>query len=111
MAWYRQQVELPAAFKNRPVYLWFGGVGIRATVWLNGVLLGTSREPNAGLPGAPGTFQPFEFLATDAVRFDEPNTVSVKVTHDRLAELGVGGIIAPVMFWSPRAPAWHPPAR
>lgn len=109
VAWYRQQVTLPEKFKGRPVYLWFGGVGVKAKVWVNGVLLGTSREPNAGLPGAPGTFRPFDFLATEALRFGEPNTVSVKITNDRLADLGVGGIIAPVMFWSPHDPGWTPP--
>ncbi len=61
-----------------------------------------------GLPGAPGTFRPFDLLATRAVRFGAPNTVSVKITNDRLAELGVGGILAPVMFWSPHNPDWRP---
>lgn len=108
VVWYRQHITVPDRFKERPAYLWFGGVGVRAKVWLNGILLGTSKKPNAGLPGAPGTFRPFEFFASDALRFGEPNTVSVKVTNDRLAELGVGGIIAPVMFWSPRDPDWKP---
>jgi hypothetical protein len=108
VAWYRQDVVIPKAFETRPIYLWFGGVGVTAKVWVNGELLGTSREPNAGLPGAPGTFRPFDFLATDAIRFGESNTVSVKITNDRLAELGVGGIIAPVMFWSPHDPDWRP---
>jgi len=49
-----------------------------------------------------------QFLAADAVRCGASNTVSVRITDDRLAELGVGGIIAPVMFWSPRDPAWRP---
>ena len=108
VVWYRQHVTIPKTFEGRPIFLWFGGVGGRAKVWLNGTLLGTSKEPNAGLPGAPGTFRPFEFLASDALRLGEPNTVSVKVTNDRLAELGVSGIIAPVMFWSPRDPDWRP---
>ncbi len=42
------------------------------------------------------------------IRFGEENTVSVKVTNDRLAELGTGGIVAPVMFWSPHDPDWQP---
>jgi hypothetical protein len=108
VAWYRQHVVIPKTFEGRPVYLWFGGVGVTAKVWVNGELLGTSSEPNAGLPGAPGTFKPFDLLATDAIRFGKSNTVSVKITNDRLAELGVGGIISPVMFWTPKDPAWRP---
>ncbi len=107
-AWYRQTVTIPSEFEGRPIYLWFGGVDNAAKVWVNGQLLGTNREPKHGLPGEAGVFRPFDFLATEAVRFGEANTVSVKVTNDRLAELGTGGIVAPVMFWSPHDPEWKP---
>ncbi len=108
LAWYRQIVTIPAEFEGRPIYLWFGGVDNAAKVWVNGELLGTNREPLHGLPGVAGTFRPFDFLATSAIRFGEENTVSVKVTNDRLAELGTGGLVAPVMFWSPIDPDWKP---
>ena len=103
-AWYRTTAEIPERFRGRNVYLWFGGVDNVATVWVNGQLLGTSREPGEGLPGVPGSFRPFDVDATAALRFgpDESNTVTVRVVNDRLSELGTGGITAPVMFWSPR---------
>lgn len=103
-AWYRTTAEIPERFRGRKVYLWFGGVDNVATVWVNGQLLGTSREPGEGLPGVPGSFRPFDVDATAALRFgpDESNTVTVRVVNDRLSELGTGGITAPVMFWSPR---------
>ncbi len=107
-AWYRTQVMIPKAFEGRDIYLWFGGVDTFARVWVNGELMGTNREPKRGLPGEAGTFRPFEFLATDAVRFGEENTVAVKVKKTRLAELGTGGIISPVMFWSPHDEDWTP---
>ena len=100
-AWYRTQVVVPERFRGREVYLWFGGVDEEARVWLNGELLGDSDAPGHGLPGAAGSFKPFEFLATEHVRFGEPNTVAVKVTNQELNEVGTGGITAPVMFWSP----------
>ncbi len=108
VAWYRQTVTIPAEFEGRSIYLWFGGVDNAAKVWVNGELLGTNREPLHGLPGVAGTFRPFDFLATSAVRFGAENTVSVMITNDRLAELGTGGIVAPVMFWSPNDPDWKP---
>lgn len=107
-AWYRTHVTIPEEFEGREIYLWFGGVDNFAKVWVNGELMGTNREPLHGLPGEAGTFRPFDFLATEAVRFGEENTVAVKVTNDRLAELGTGGIISPVMFWSPHDADWTP---
>ena len=102
LAWYRAHAQIPARFRGRKVFLWFGGVDERADVWLNGTRLGHSDDPGKGLPGAGGTFRPFEFDATGAVRFGESNTVAVKITNKEQNEVGTGGITAPVMFWSPR---------
>ena len=101
-AWYRNAVSIPPRFAGRPLFLWFGGVDERADVWLNGSYLGSSREPGHGLPGVGGSFQPFEFDVSAAVRYEEPNVIAVKITNRRLDEIGTGGITAPVMFWSPR---------
>jgi hypothetical protein len=102
IAWYRTQVEIPARFDGRQLYLWFGGIDEAATVWLNGKRLGTSADPGHGLPGMAGTFKPFELEATDAVRFGRLNTLAVKITNLKLNEIGTGGIVAPVLFWSPK---------
>jgi len=102
LSWYRTEVVAPARFKGRKIYLWFGGIDEKAQVWLNGQLLGTNLSPGHGLPGVPGTFMPFDLDATETVRFGKPNTIAVKITNKRLNELGTGGIVAPVMFWSPR---------
>jgi hypothetical protein len=34
--------------------------------------------------------------------------VVARVVNRALNELGTGGIVAPVMFWSPKDPAWKP---
>ena len=103
LAWYRTKVTIPARFKGRKIYLWFGGIDESAKVWLNGKLLGTSAKPGQGLPGVAGTFMPFELDAAEPVRFGESNTIAIKITNKQLDELGTGGIVAPVMFWSPLA--------
>jgi hypothetical protein len=90
-AWYRQSVTIPAKFKDKRIFLWFGGVDEAAKVWVNGRLIGESR----------GSFKPFELDATEAVRAGEPNVVVVKITNDQLNEIGTGGIVAPVMFFAP----------
>jgi len=108
VAWYRTEVVVPERFRGRRILLWFGGVDEHAKVWLNGRLLGTSDDPGHGLPAMRGVFKPFDLEATEAVRFGDVNTVAVKVTNTRLNELGTGGIVGPVMFWSPRDDAWTP---
>jgi hypothetical protein len=108
VAWYRQKVTIPAEFQGKPIYLWFGGVDQLAHVWINGQFVGTSRQPEEGLPGVPGSFRPFDMPATKAVKFGEENWVVVKIENHGLSELGTGGIVAPVMFWTPNDPDWKP---
>ncbi len=108
VAWYRQKVAIPEKFRGRPLYLWFGGIDELASVWVNGQYLGTNREPVGGLPGVPGTFRPFDLDATGAVKFGEENWVVVRIVNKALNELGTGGIVAPVMFWTPNDPSWKP---
>ena len=108
IAWYRQKVTIPEKYRGHPVYLWFGGVDEQASVWVNGKFLGTNREPVGGLPGVPGTFRPFDLDATPAVNFGGENWVVVRVVNKSLDELGTGGIVAPVMFWTPHDPKWSP---
>ncbi len=114
-AWYRTGVKIPKEYEGRPLYLWFGGVDREARVWVNGQFVGTSQNPGDGLPGAEPShrvFPPFDMLATDAVNFGEKNWVAVKIENRSLhlpaqkgrlsLSVGTAGIVAPVMFWSPR---------
>jgi len=96
LAWYRTAVEIPKRFRERKVFLWFGGVDEKAKVWVNGELVGESDV---------GTFKPFDLEVSEVVRFGERNVVAVEITNRKLNELGTGGITAPVMFWSPKSAA------
>ena len=95
LAWYRQNVKIPADAAGKRVFLWFGGVDEKAQVWVNGKDIGTS---GAGV----GTFQPFELDATDAIQAGKDNEVVVLITNDKVNELGTGGITGPVMFYAPK---------
>ncbi len=113
LAWYRQTVTIPEEFEGRPIYAWFGGVDRTATVWINGVSMGSNAEPREGLPGIPGSFRPFDLPTVDedsesVLNFGGENWVVVEIENRSLAELGTGGILAPVMFWSPKDPDWVP---
>ncbi len=113
IAWYRQKVEIPEGYEDRPVYLWFGGVDRLASVWINGHFMGTSREPREGVPGVPGSFRPFDMPTvredgSSALNFGGDNWVVVQIENKSLSEIGTGGILAPVMFWAPTDPEWNP---
>ncbi len=91
LAWYRQEVELPADLAAGRVFLWFGGVDESAKVWVNGKLVGNSPR---------SAFTPFELDATGAVRPGK-NTVAVCVANLHVDELGSGGLTAPAFFYAP----------
>lgn len=100
-AWYRTTVKVDSKYKGKKLNLWFGGVDELAKVWINGKLLGESFAPEPSLPGVPKAFAPFEFDITEHVRFNKLNTIAVKITNNFVDEIGTGGIISPVMIWTP----------
>jgi hypothetical protein len=93
LAWYRQRVLIPSDAAGKRLFLWFGGVDEKAQVWVNGKMIGASGV---------GTFQPFELDATAALKPGSTNLIVVMITNDKLNELGTGGIVGPVMIWSPK---------
>ncbi len=92
-AWYRTHVTVPARFRGRQVFLWFGAVDEAAKVWVNGEAVG-------GTPDRHNASAPFEVEVTNAIRWGEPNLIAVKVTNVKVNELGTGGIVKPVMLWA-----------
>jgi hypothetical protein len=96
-AWYRQTVVVPAKFDGRRVILWLGGTTEgNVRVWVNGTELKRMSS---------GKRQSAEYDATDALpgRGSRRAAVVIRVVNDSVDELGVGGITAPVMLYSPRA--------
>jgi hypothetical protein len=92
-AWYRTSVVVPARFEGRKIMLWFGGVDDMAEVWVNGQRLGEVYARQ---------YKPFELDVTAAVRPGEENVVAVRINNEHTWAIETGGIIAPVMFWSPK---------
>ena len=76
--WYCRRLHLPDAWKERRLFLNFGGVHPSAQVWLNGKLLGESHRP----------FVPFSFEVTETMIKDGPNVLAVRVhEQDRIMGL------------------------
>ena len=62
--------------------------------WVNGRGL---KQVESGLATIGG---PWEFDATEAIRFGQPDLIVVKISNRQLSELGTGGITGPVMLWA-----------
>jgi beta-glucuronidase len=71
-AWYYLEFHCPPAWQDRVVWLWFGAVSYRATVWLNGQRLGHHE----------GGWLPFQFSINKSVRWDGVSLLAVKVNHE-----------------------------
>lgn len=71
VCWYRRAFHLPADWQGRRVVLRFEAVNDRAQVWLNGALLGESRDG----------FLPFEFVIQQVAVFGGENVLVVAVDN------------------------------
>ncbi|MFD0716081.1 DUF4838 domain-containing protein [Paenibacillus sp. GCM10027626] len=91
-AWYRTTVDVSKKFnRGNPIRLWFSSIDESARVWMNGTELPLLKKGSFAIP--------WEFDATQAVKFDQPNVIVVDVGNKVLDELGSGGIVGPVMLW------------
>lgn len=94
-AWYRARFTLPAGAKDKDLRLWFGGFDNNVDVYLNGVHLGEKT----------GFVRPQEFADVAQHLRDGENLLAVRVSAGGLAEIGTGGLMMPVMLYTPAAPA------
>jgi hypothetical protein len=69
LVWYRRTFEVPADWRGGQVALRFGAVDYTADVWVNGTHVGSHT----------GGYTPFEIECGDTIRWDGPNTVTVRV--------------------------------
>ncbi|MHB9070866.1 MAG: DUF4838 domain-containing protein [Sedimentisphaerales bacterium] len=89
-AWYRCKFDIDTGSKNKKCVILFMAVDEACTVWLNGKQLLTRPYPYKG--DGESWRKPFEVDATDAIDFEKPNVLCIKVED----KLGVGGIWKPV---------------
>jgi hypothetical protein len=69
VAWYRRTVKVPGAWRNKRVFLVIGACDWLTRAWLDGQLLGEHR----------GGYTPFEFELTSRVRWDEEQSLVLRV--------------------------------
>jgi hypothetical protein len=92
--WYRTTVDVDSKFNTgNKIRLWFSSIDETARVWMNGQELELTTRGNA-------LTRPWEFDATPAIKFGEPNLIVVDAGNEQvLDELGTGGIVGSAMFW------------
>lgn len=71
--WYRKTFTLPAASKNKNIFIDFDGVYMNSEVWINGHFLGIH----------PYGYTSFRYELTPYLYFDKANTITVKVDNSR----------------------------
>ena len=90
VAWYRTSFEVTADVERPVVRLIFGAVDEACTVWLNGTRLLDRPYPYQG--NVDSWQEAFEVDIAEAVRYDRPNVLAVRVEDNS----GAGGIWRPV---------------
>lgn len=92
--WHRHQFQLPATAANaKSLKIWFGGLDSKAHVWLNGQNLGEKYV---------GVFGFWEIDITAAIHRDKANDLLVSVDNTFPTEIGTGGIMRPVLIYTPK---------
>jgi len=72
LAWYVKRTYVPAGWQGQRVFLRVGSAVYFATVYLNGVMLGTHE----------GGHLPFAFEITDHIKWGEENVVAISVENE-----------------------------
>lgn len=70
--WYETDVTVPGEWRDKDLFLRFDAATHRATVFVNGVKVGSHE----------GGFTPFAVRINDVARFDEPNHVAVRLNNE-----------------------------
>ncbi len=71
IGWYRKHVLIHSSFAGKVVYLKIGAANTRATVYLNGILLGTHF----------GGYSAFIFDISNYIRLEEDNVIAIQVNN------------------------------
>jgi len=102
VAFYRRTFKVPAGWEGKVIRLHFDAVNFRSEVWLNDHAVGVHE----------GGFTPFEFRVDELLRFDEENTLILRVVgpillQDRRVD-GMGPMETPQWRGAITGGIWQP---
>jgi exo-1,4-beta-D-glucosaminidase len=90
--WYRTEFTLPSDYKNRHVWLHFGGINNHANIWVNGKLV-------AGRNDIAGAYRTYDFDISSFVAGDGSNALAVETLAQTEKDLGINWV-----DWNPAPP-------
>jgi exo-1,4-beta-D-glucosaminidase len=90
--WYRTSFQLPESFAGKQIWLHFGGINYRATIWLNGKQI-------AGQDQVVGMWRTYDFNVTAEARPGKMNSLAIAVTAPQADDLGITWV-----DWNPAPP-------
>jgi hypothetical protein len=76
IAWYRKELNIPADYNGRKIFIYFEGVYNRSSVYINGQLLG--HRPNG--------YVSFAYDMTPYLKYGGTNILAVRVDHSQYAD-------------------------
>ena len=80
--WYRKEFTLPEAYKDKTIWLDFGGINYRANIWLNGKQIANKKD-------VAGAWRTYEFNITDAALPGKQNVLAVEVFSPTEKDLAI----------------------
>ncbi|HKT11867.1 MAG TPA: glycoside hydrolase family 2 TIM barrel-domain containing protein [Terriglobia bacterium] len=90
--WYRTGFHLPATFNGKQIWLHFGGINYRASIWLNGKQI-------AGPNQVVGMWRTYDFNVTAEALPGKMNSLAVEVSAPNPDDLGITWV-----DWNPAPP-------
>ncbi|QDU98346.1 beta-D-glucuronidase [Lignipirellula cremea] len=97
--WYRTSTDLPQWKPGEKLHLWLSATDGRAKLFVNGKLVPYVDEKGESADSFSGYCKPASFDITDAVKQGEKNQITLLCTREFINELGVGGLLGPVVIY------------
>ena len=99
--WYRTTFKIPASFRNKQIWLHFGGINYRASIWFNGHKI-------AGPEQVQGMWRTYDFNVTTGAQPGKSITLAVQISPPHANDLGISWL-----DWNPGPPdgdmgLWQP---
>ena len=97
--WYRTNVKLPTAKKDKKTYLWIGSTDGRVKVFVNGKHIPYVNDKGETVDTFEGFCKPASFDITSALNPDGNNQISLLTTRTFFNELGTGGLLSQTLVY------------
>jgi hypothetical protein len=99
---YEATLESATAPAGKKAYLWLSKVDGIAQVWVNDRLVRAKGATADSPPTAEAHLKSLTFDVSAAWQAGRPNRLVIAVQRTRLAELGAGGLLGPVLLYRDR---------